>query len=430
MKLVEGFAAAREALERRSDPLQDPAKEDAVRQILAEVRRRGDAALLEYTERFDGVKLTALEVRKEAVQEAYRRVNDEEVVAALELAAVRIRDFYARQREVLFRDGEKGGLGWVMRPLARVGVEVPGFTAALPSSVLMTVVPARVAGVGEIILTTPPQKSGRVAPLTLVAADIAGVDRIFSVGGAQAIAALAYGTQSIPAVDKVCGPGNIYVVLAKKLLFGTVGIDALQGPSEVLIVADESADARYCASDLLAQAEHGGGATAAMVTTSRDLADRVMTEVDSQLDGLPTADIARHALDTSGVIAVVGSIDEAIELANLYAPEHLLLMVEESAKHLARIRNAGCIVLGPKGTVALGDYAAGPSHILPTGGTARFGSPLSVLDFVKQTNVISVSDGLLAEIGPAAATIARAEGLAAHARAVEMRLEKKEETEP
>jgi len=426
VKLVEGFAAARAALERRGDPLQDPAKEEAVRQIIADVQRRGDAAVLECIERFDGVKLASLEVTKEAVREAYQRV-DEGVVGALELAAVRIRDFYARQKEVLVRDGEKGGLGWVMRPLARVGIHVPGFTTALPSSVLMTVVPARAAGVGEIILVTPPQKSGRVAPLTLVAADIAGADRIFSVGGAQAIAALAFGTQSIPAVDKVCGPGNIYVVLAKKLLFGTVGIDALQGPSEVLIIADETADARYCASDLLAQAEHGGGATAAMVTTSRALADRVVREVESQLEGLPAADIARHALETSGVIAVVGSVTEAIEVANLYAPEHLLLMVEKGQSWIDSIRNAGCIVIGPKATVALGDYAAGPSHVLPTGGTARFGSPLSVLDFVKQTNVIRVDDSLLAEIGPAAEALAYAEGLAAHARAVELRLEKKEE---
>ena len=429
MRLVEGFAAAKAALERRSDPLQDPAKEEVVRQIIAEVQHRGDAAVLEFIERFDGVKLTSLEVSKEAVQEAYRRV-DEEVVGALEQAAVRIRDFYAQQKDVLLRGGGKAGLGWVMRPLARVGIEVPGFSAALPSSVLMTAVPARVAGVGEIILTTPPQKSGRVAPLTLVAADIAGVDRTFSVGGAQAIAALAFGTQSIPAVDKVCGPGNIYVVLAKKLLFGTVGIDALQGPSEVLIIADESADARYCASDLLAQAEHGAGATAAMVTTSRKLADRVAREIERQVNGLATRETAARALETSGVMAVVASIDEAIELANLYAPEHLLLMVEESGKYVDGIRNAGCIVLGPKATVALGDYVAGPSHILPTGGTARFGSPLSVLDFVKQTNVISVSDGLLGEIGPAAEAIARAEGLAAHARAVELRLEKKEETKP
>ena len=429
MRLVEGFAAARAALERRVDPLQDPAKEETVRQIIAEVQQRGDAAVLEFIERFDGVKLTSLDVSKEGVQEAYRRV-DEEVVGALEQAAVRIRDFYAQQKDVLLRGGGKAGLGWVMRPLARVGIEVPGFSAALPSSVLMTAVPAKVAGVGEIILTTPPQKSGRVAPLTLVAADIAGVDRIFSVGGAQAIAALAFGTQSIPAVDKVCGPGNIYVVLAKKLLFGTVGIDALQGPSEVLIVADDSADARYCASDLLAQAEHGAGATAAMVTTSRKLADRAAREIERQVRGLATRETAARALETSGVMAVVASIDEAIELANLYAPEHLLLMVEDSEKCVDRIRNAGCIVLGPKATVALGDYVAGPSHILPTGGTARFGSPLSVLDFVKQTNVISVNDRLLAEIGPAAETIARAEGLAAHARAVELRLEKKEETKP
>ncbi len=423
MKLIEGFAAARAEFERRSDPLQDPEKEQAVRQIIAEVRRRGDAAVLEFIERFDGVKLDSLEVSKEAVKGAYRHV-DKSVVAALKLAAARIGDYYGRQKEVLVRDGGKGGLAWVMQPLARVGMHVPGFTAALPSSVLMTAVPARTAGVDEVILVTPPQKNGQVAPLTLVAADIAGVDRIFSAGGAQAIAALAFGTRSVPAVDKIVGPGNIYVVLAKKLLFGTVGIDALQGPSEVLVMADDSADARYCASDLIAQAEHGAGATAAMVTTSRELAQKVMRETETQLKALRKPETARQALESSGVVVVVDSTDAAIALANLYAPEHLLLLVEQSEQYVERIRNAGCIVIGEKATVALGDYTAGPSHVLPTGGTARFGSPLGVLDFVKQTNVISVDDNLLGEIGSAAETLARAEGLAAHARAVELRMEK------
>jgi len=285
----------------------------------------------------------------------------------------------------------------------------------------MTVIPARVAGVKEIILVTPPGEDGKVSPLKLAAADIAGVDRIFSVGGPQAVAALAFGTETIPAVDKVCGPGNIYVTLAKKLLYGTVGIDGLFGPSEVLIIADETANPAYCASDLLAQAEHAEG-SAALLTTSNDFASRVKSEVEKQLKELSRSDSAAEALEKRGVLAVVADISQAIELANLYAPEHLLLMVDKADSYLGEIYGAGCVVTGEKGTVALGDYLAGPSHVLPTGGTARYSSPLNVLDFLKLTSVIDVDDALLEKLGPAARTMAEAEGLDAHAKAVEKRL--------
>jgi histidinol dehydrogenase len=288
----------------------------------------------------------------------------------------------------------------------------------------MTAIPARVAGVKEVIVVTPPMKGGDVSPITLAAADIAGVDRVFSVGGAQAIAALAFGTESIPKVDKICGPGNIFVTIAKRLVYGAVGIDGLQGPSEVLIIADETADPEYCAADLLAQAEHDPLASAILVTTSRSLVDEVQREVEKQLEGLERRAIATESLENNGTIAVVANMDEAVELSNLYAPEHLCLMVEKAASYVDRLSNAGCIVVGRKPTVILGDYVAGPSHVLPTEGTARFSSPLSVLDFVKLTSVIDVDEAVLQELGPAAALIARAEGLEAHAKAVEKRLEK------
>ncbi|HLB28312.1 MAG TPA: histidinol dehydrogenase, partial [Dehalococcoidales bacterium] len=351
---------------------------------------------------------------------AYDKVNDK-LVSAMKLAARRIRSFHTAQKRSLVRDGSKNGLGWQMKPLERAGIYTPGGTAPLPSSLLMTVVPAKVAGVKEIILATPPSKQGSVAPAILVAADIAGADRVFSVGGAQAIAALAFGTESIPAVDKVCGPGNIYVTLAKKLLYGVVGIDGLYGPSEVLIIADGSANPAYCAADLLAQAEHNSG-SAVLVTTSQNLAEKVIAEVDKQLEELAQTERTRKSLEERGVVAVVASIGEAIALANLYAPEHLILMLKNAASYLDRISNAGCIVLGEKGTVVLGDYIAGPSHVLPTGGTARFTSPLNVTDFVKLTSLINVDDALLNKLGPAAQTLANAEGLDAHAKAVARRL--------
>jgi len=285
----------------------------------------------------------------------------------------------------------------------------------------MTAIPAKVAGVKEVILATPPRPNGVVPPM-LIAADIAEVDRIFSVGGAQAIAALAFGTESIPKVDKICGPGNIFVVLAKKLVYGVVDIDGLQGPSEVLIIADETANPEYCAADLLAQAEHDPLASAILITTSPRLANEVNREVEQQLETLPK-DIAAESLENRGKIVIVASIDEAIELANLYAPEHLCLMVDKATSYIDRIANAGCIFVGEKSTVVLGDYVAGPSHVLPTGGTARYSSPLNITDFIKFTNLVNLDEVSLKKLAPVASIIARAEGFEAHARAVEKRLQ-------
>ena len=424
MKVIEGFPSAKSVLSRQA-PREMPGIDDlepAVRQIISEVRDRGDAALIDYTLKFDGVELTSLEVDREQISGAYREV-DAELLSALRLSAERIGAFHTKQKESILGGSAEPGLSWLVRPLDRVGIYVPGFTAPLPSSLLMTAIPARVAGVKEVIMVTPPGSDGAVPPVILVAADIAGVSRVFCVGGAQAIAALAYGTESIPAVDKICGPGNIYVFLAKKLLYGVVGIDGLYGPSEVIIIADETANPAYCAADLLAQAEHDPLASAILITTSRSLADKVNREVEQQLEGLPRRAIAVESLENKGMIIVVASIDEAIELANLYAPEHLCLMVDKATSYIDQVSNAGCIVAGEKSTVVLGDYVAGPSHVLPTEGTARFSSPLNVTDFIKLTNVITLDDVSLKKLGPAVQALARAEGLEAHARAVEKRLE-------
>ena len=423
LKIIEGFQPAKSALSRQtSAEFYESDLEPEVRWIIDEVRNRGDAALRDYTLKIDGIELTSLEVGREQIANAYQEV-DSELVSALKLAAERIRSFHATQKDGILGGLTRRGSGQLIRPLQRVGVYVPGGTACYPSTVLMTAIPAKVAGVKEVILVTPPRAAGVVPPPTLVAADIAEVDRIFCVGGAQAIAALAFGTESIPGVDKICGPGNIFVVLAKKLVYGVVDIDGLQGPSEVLIIADETADPGYCAADLLAQAEHDNLASAILVTTSRRLADEVDKEVEQQLAGLSRQAIAAESLENRGMIAVVANIDEAIELANLYAPEHLSLMVEEADSYLDKVSNAGCIVVGRSSTVVLGDYVAGPSHALPTGGTARFGSPLNISDFIKFINLVAVDEDELKQLGRAASTIAEAEGFDAHARAVEKRLE-------
>ncbi len=439
MKILEGFLPAKALLSREtiadafsvSSALEQRIKElfgaetdleGAVRQIINEVRSRGDAALIDYTLRIDGIRLTSLEVGKGQITSAYKEV-DSELVSALKLAAERIRDFHTRQKRTIGGEADTPGTGQLIRPLERIGVYVPGGTAAYPSTVLMTAIPARVAGVKEIILVTPPRRQGAVPAPTLVAADIAGVDRIFCVGGAQAIAALAFGTESIPQVDKICGPGNVFVVLAKKLVYGVVGIDGLQGPSEVVIIADETANAGYCAADLLAQAEHDPLASAILITTSWQLANEVNQEIERQLEALERKAIIVESLENRGIIAVVSSVDEAIELANLYAPEHLCLAVEGADTYIGQVTNAGCIFIGENLTVALGDYVAGPSHVLPTGGTARFGSPLNITDFIKFISLVSLDKTSLPQLGKAAATIARAEGLQAHARAVEKRLE-------
>ena len=426
MRIVAGYQSVKELLSRQASApgFESDEKERAVRDIIDDVRQRGDAALFELTEKFDDVKLTSLEVAKKEIKQAARRVDDE-LLAALKLAAERITDFHTAQKNALVRDGTGRGLGWMMRPLNRVGVYAPGVPAQLPSSLLMTVIPARVAGVKEIVTMTPPGQQGKLSPVTLAAADIAGVDRVFSIGGAQAIAALAFGTESVPAVDKICGPGNLYVFLAKKLLYGDVGIDGLYGPSEVIIIADDTANPEYCAADLLAQAEHDTMATAILLTTSRELAKSVDAEVDKQIQTLTHRDTASQSLESRGFIGVVSGVAEAVELANLYAPEHLCLVVDKPDVYVGQVASAGCLFLGEHSLEVLVDYIAGPSHVLPTGGTARFGSPLNILDFVKIINVINTGESDIKKLGKAASVIARAEGLDAHARAIEKRLKDK-----
>ncbi|MFC1917298.1 histidinol dehydrogenase [Chloroflexota bacterium] len=438
MKIIENFAAAKKVLSRQTPTISIPVSarlreslqnmfgtddpEQAVRIIIGEVRDKGDKALIELTQRIDGIRLISLEIGKKEIADAYRQI-DRELVTSLQQAATRIEAFHIKQRDNLWHEIREKEAGQLLRPLQRVGVYVPGGTAAYPSTVLMTAIPAKAAGVSEVILTTPPTKNGRIPPVTLVAADIAGVDRVFSVGGAQAIAALAYGTESIPVVDKVCGPGNIFVMLAKKQVFGSVDIDGLQGPSEVMLVADETANAEFCAADILAQAEHDVLASAVLVTTSRKLAEAVEEAIENQLQELSRINILTPVIENA-VIAVVENMAEAIELVNLYAPEHLCLMLEKAGDYISEIKNAGCIIAGRDATVVLGDYVAGPSHALPTGGTARFSSPLNVADFIKFTSVVHADEAMVRRLGPLAAIIARAEGLDAHARAIERRLKK------
>ncbi len=394
--------------------------DEAVARILSEVRARGDSALFDYGSRIDGVELSQLEVTQEEIAES-RNVVGKELMSALELAAERVRSFHIVQKRSLGLEFVEGGLGFLVRPLERVGIYVPGGKASYPSTVLMTVIPARVAGVEEVIVATPPAPDGTVPAATLAAAGIASVDRVFKVGGAQAIAAMAYGTESVPRVDKICGPGNIFVTLAKKQVYGMVAIDGLHGPTETVILADDSASPVLCAADLLAQAEHDEMATAVLITTSPRLADEVSEEVERQLTNLERQAIARQSLENNGAIVIVADIDKAIELVNLCAPEHLCLAMRDARSYLDRFRHAGGIFVETPET--LGDYAAGPSHVMPTGGTARFSSPLSVLDFLKLSTLVDLDDEALQALGPASASIARAEGLSAHALSVERRLE-------
>jgi len=394
--------------------------QEMVNRIIGEVRDKGDRALFDYTEKLDGVRLDSLEVDRQERAAAYD-IIDRKLVSALEFAARRIRDFH-------LACGHKAGVFTVdkhlsqqVQPLDRVGLYVPGGTAAYPSTVLMMAIPAKVAGVGEIIMVSPPAKDGRIPAPTLVAADIARVNRIFKLGGAQAIAALAFGTESIPKVDKICGPGNIFVTLAKKMVYGTVDIDGLEGPSEIVIVADEKANPALCAADLLAQAEHDPLASVILITTSADLAERVDKEIEIQLGKLKRRSTARTAIDT-GMLVLVDDMAQAVELVNLFAPEHLSLMTSDASTLIPKIHNAGCIFIGENSPVVLGDYVAGPSHVLPTGGSARFGSPLGVTDFLKVSNIIALDEPAMRELSQAAAVIARAEGLDAHAQAIEKRL--------
>ena len=438
MDIIEGFSSAKAKLSREivadfgqvSPRTRQRLKEifgreiepeEAVRKILDDVRIKGDAAILDYTFRIDGFQLRSLEVNRDLIVAAYAQV-DRNLIEALKVAAERIRQFHLAQKDSIFQGVTGKEWGQLVRPLFRSGLYTPASTAIYPSTVLMTAIPAMVAGVKEIILATPPRNNGAVPPATLVAADIAGVRRIFGIGGAQAIAAMAYGTESVPRVDKICGPGNLFVLLAKKAVFGVVDIDAMQGPSEVLIIADDSARAEYCAADLLAQAEHDQLPQVILITTSKQLSLEVRSELDKQLATLPRQKTAFESLERRGIIAVVTNLEEAIELSNLYAPEHLELLVKGAESYVDKITNAGCIFLGENSPVPVGDYIAGPNHSLPTGGTAKFSSPLNVVDFVKFIDVVKIDRPGLYKLGPAAMTIARAEGFEAHARAIEKRL--------
>jgi len=427
MRIIRDLEAAKSLLLERAQVELAGEAYETVQQILGEVRARGDSALFDYTREIDGVELARLEVTREEIAQS-RNVASKELVSALELAAERVRSFHVAQKRSLGLEFVEGGLGFLVRPLERVGIYVPGGKASYPSTVLMTAIPAGVAGVDEVVVTTPPAPDGTVPASTLVAADIAKVDRIFKVGGAQAVAAMAYGTESVPRVDKICGPGNVFVTLAKKQVYGIVGIDGLHGPTETVILADDSASPVLCAADLLAQAEHDEMASAILITTSPRMAGEVNEEVERQLAQLERQAIARQSLERNGVIVVVDNIDEAIELVNLYAPEHLCLAMRDARSYLDRIRHAGGIFI--ESPEALGDYTAGPSHVMPTGRTARFGSPLSVLDFLKVSILVDLDDEALKALGPAAATIARAEGLTAHALSVERRLEDLERGKP
>jgi histidinol dehydrogenase len=398
--------------------------ERTVARIVAAVRRRGDAALIAYTRRFDGVALTARRLRVPADDLAAAHRDLPAVVRRdLELAARRIRAFHRRQRgrSWTMRDGAGARLGVRVRPLESVGVYVPGGRAAYPSSVLMTVIPARVAGVDRVVAVSPAGPTGH-PPVILAACHLAGVDELYRVGGAQAVAALACGTRTIPRVDKIVGPGNAYVATAKRLCYGQVDIDSIAGPSEVLILADAGAAPALVAADMLAQAEHDPLAAAICVTTSRPLAGRVAAALDAQLAALPRRGSAARSLARFGGILVAASRADAIDAANRLAPEHLGLAVREPARWLPALRHAGAIFLGEGAPEAFGDYLAGPNHVLPTGGTARFASPLGVWDFETRTTTIEAGAGTLARLGPAVARLARLEGLEAHARSVERRL--------
>jgi histidinol dehydrogenase len=392
--------------------------------IVEDVRLRGDEALRDYTQQFDHADIPALRVTTAEVEAAVAMVSDE-FSDAIRLAAASIEEYHERQvPQSWFSVREDGVMvGQKVTPLRRVGIYVPGGRACYPSSVLMNAIPAVVAGVDEIAMVVPPNADGTVNPYTLAAAAEAGVSEIYKVGGAQAIAALAYGTASIPRVDKITGPGNAYVTAAKKLVLGEVGIDMLAGPSEVLILADETAEPSFIAIDLMAQAEHDPNASTFLVTTDPTLPDEVDEALDILLEDAPRADVIRRSLEDNGRIFVVADTRMAIEVANLIAPEHLEVLMAEPLELLGSIRNAGAIFLGPWTPESVGDYVAGPNHVLPTGGTARFSSPLSVDDFMKKSSVISYSREALESDGPTVMTIALAEGLAAHADAVALRLE-------
>ena len=403
--------------------------ESAVAEIIETVKKGGDEALFSYTEKFDHCKMDAAHIRvtREEIDEAYQKV-DADFVEVMKKSAANIRAFHEKQLRNSWFDPTPDGtiLGMKILPIAIAGVYVPGGKAAYPSSVLMNVLPAKVAGVERIIMTTPPGADGKVNPGTLVAAHIAGVDEIYKVGGAQAIAAMAFGTQSIPKVDKITGPGNIFVALAKKACFGYVSIDSIAGPSEILVIADETANPRYVAADLLSQAEHDELASAILITTSKTLADQVSIEVDRFVASLSRREIIEKSLNNYGYILLVDSLDEAADTANEIASEHLEILTKDPFAMMTKIRNAGAIFLGEYSSEPLGDYFAGPNHVLPTNGTARFFSPLNVDDFLKKTSIISYSRPALEKIHQDIECFAENEGLTAHANSIRVRFEKED----
>ncbi len=396
----------------------------AVLRILDQVRQEGDKALYRFTETFDGVKLSGLKVSEEEIKAAYTQV-DKPVLQALQEAIDNVRRFHEQQKQSSWIKTSASGtvLGQLVRPLQRVGVYVPGGTAAYPSSLLMSVIPAQVAGVADIAVVSPPDSSGRPASGVLVAADLLGIRDVYKLGGAQAIAALAFGTASVPRVDKIVGPGNVYVALAKREVFGLVDIDMIAGPTDVLVVADEHQHPAYIAADLLAQAEHDPLSAAVCITPSMRLAERIQAEVQRQLVALPRREIAARAIDEQGVIYVTETLAEAMDLANEIAPEHLELLVAEPFNWLGSIKNAGAIFLGEHSSEPVGDYFAGPSHVLPTNGTARFSSGLGVDAFLKKSSIVAYSASDLKQHGEKIMRMARYEGLEAHARAIQIRLE-------
>lgn len=394
----------------------------AVERVLHDVATRGDAALLEWTERIDGVRLDTLAVDAADIRAAEAAL-DADLHAALRLAADRIRAFHALQPVSSWTSDTLGGrLGQRVTPLRRVGVYVPGGTAPLPSSLLMSAIPAQVAGVADIVVVTPPGRDGRVPASILASAAVVGIETIYTLGGAQAVAALAYGTESIPRVDKIVGPGNLFVTLAKRQVFGRVGIDGLNGPTETVVIADASANPAWVAADLLAQAEHDTLATAILLTPSRPLAEAVQAEVARQMEFLSRDGVIAAALTGQGGIVVTRDLTEAAELADAFAPEHLCIATQHPQTLADSLRNAGGLFFGERSFEVLGDYVAGPSHTMPTGGTARFASPLNVLDFVRITSIIDLDERTVDKLAPVAARLARAEGLTAHAAAAEKRV--------
>ena len=400
--------------------------EGRVNEIIENVRANRDAAIFDYPKRFDGADINAenILVTEDEIKEAYEKV-DEKLLTVIRKALVNIRKYHEKQRQYSWFDSEESGiiLGQKVTALEKVGVYVPGGKAVYPSSVLMNIVPAKVAGVKTIVMTTPPGKDGKVNPATLVAAKEAGVDAIYKVGGAQAIAALAFGTESVPKVDKIVGPGNIYVALAKKAVFGFVSIDSIAGPSEIMVLADETANPRFVAADLLSQAEHDEMASAILVTTSRDLAEQVSKEVEGFVAQLSRKEIIQKSLDNYGYILVAESMDEAIATVNEIASEHLELVTKNPFETMTKIRNAGAIFVGEYSSEPLGDYFAGPNHVLPTNGTAKFFSPLSVDDFIKKSSIISYSREALEPIYKDIVQFAECEQLTAHANSIRVRFE-------